>query len=151
MRLCLSLPLFSFPFFLFSFVHFATLISLTASLSNLYGGKFPALKRCPRWIASCQSAYWDVQCFPPSATSSSSFCSPRRFLHWAKCRWPRPAITDLRGILAGVVALCGSREREYHIRDLVTWAALLPTRSSHNFAMRGNLNCRTCCRWQRKF
>lgn len=80
---------------------------------------------------------------PPSATSSSSFCSPCRFLRWAACRWPRPAIPDLRGILAGVAALSGSGERAYRIRDLVTRAALLPTRSSHNFAMRGEHSWRT--------
>lgn len=54
--------------------------------SNPYGGKFPALKRCPRWIASCQSALWDVQCLgsllpppppPPSAPLIASCAGPR--------------------------------------------------------------------------
>lgn len=91
-----------------------------------------------------------LDCFLPEYLMGRAiFGPPPSTTCWAACRWPRPAIPDLRGILAGVAAQLfssgkseGERdwetERAYCSHDLVTWTAPLPTRSSHNLPQVAN-------------
>lgn len=51
-------------------------------------------------IASVPCAMFEL----PSSTTYSRFCSPHDFLCWAACRWPRPAMPHVEGVLAGVAA-----------------------------------------------